>query len=252
MGHAGVHDAVTQHACLDGGGNGSCRGDRVDRPHVIAVAAADRPAAAVHAQRRARERLLDVVDGDGVAAEERVHVAVADEPGEDVTSARMQHRRADHPHDVSPTPALLAEDRRDPGVVHRLLAAHLRAHELELVIRGAARAEEAGGVHVDPFTAVLGRAQQNTLAGAHVPRLEDAERAVVLLHDHGVHPWMAGGLPRAILLHVGRQVGRREESFGEDAIGRSRREARVRCRLQAVRAEIRRSITDIHHTERTI
>ena len=61
----------------------------VDRAHVIAMAVLDGMAAAeIDAERRARERDLDVVHGERVAGEQHVDVAEPDQIAEILASRR--------------------------------------------------------------------------------------------------------------------------------------------------------------------
>ena len=74
-----VKDAAGEHALLDRLADAAAAADGIDGRKVMAMAVIDRDAAhEVHAQRGAEEGLLDVMDGDGIAAEERLDVAVAD------------------------------------------------------------------------------------------------------------------------------------------------------------------------------
>ena len=70
------HHSALQDAWLDGGADSAGGVDRVDRAHVMAVAAADRRARLeIDAERRAEQRLLGVVHGEGVAREQHVDEA---------------------------------------------------------------------------------------------------------------------------------------------------------------------------------
>ena len=75
-----VHDARRQHALLDRLPQAARAADRVDRAHVMAMAAVNRLAGfEIDAERRAEQRVLDVVDGERVAREQHVDVAGANQ-----------------------------------------------------------------------------------------------------------------------------------------------------------------------------
>ena len=61
---------------LDGPLDRARRAHLVDRPHVEPVAALGGPSRVAHPERGAEDRRLDVVHGDGVAGEHRLHVPV--------------------------------------------------------------------------------------------------------------------------------------------------------------------------------
>ena len=66
--------------CSTAGADAAGAVDRVDRAHVVAVAAFDgRAGFEIDAERRAEQRLLDVVHGERVAGEQHVDVARADQ-----------------------------------------------------------------------------------------------------------------------------------------------------------------------------
>ena len=70
---AGVHDARGQHAGLDRAADAAGAPHGVDRAHVIAMAVLDGMAGRqIDAERGARERHFDVVDGERVAREQHV------------------------------------------------------------------------------------------------------------------------------------------------------------------------------------
>ena len=80
---------------LDGVADAAGAVDGVDRRHVIAVALLDRRAGhQVDAERRARQRELDVVDGERVAREHDVHEALTDQRREVLDAAGVHDDRS--------------------------------------------------------------------------------------------------------------------------------------------------------------
>ena len=87
------------------------RVDRVDGPHVMAVAARTGvPASEIDAERCAEQCLLGVVDGEGVAGEQHVDVAAANQLDEVGAAAGVHDDRAGDEGDLA-LPA--------PGVAHQ-------------------------------------------------------------------------------------------------------------------------------------
>src|SRR5581483_11665970 len=91
----------------------------------------------VDAERGPEKRLLDVVHGEAVPAEQRLHVAVTDEAGEVRSAARMDRHRARDDDDL---PAPLAEPTHLPcdaidGELDAPLARRVRGHEAESLAR---------------------------------------------------------------------------------------------------------------------
>ena len=75
--------------------NRAAAADAVDRPQVVLVARfGDAGVGQVHAQARAEERLLDVVRGQGVAGEQLVDVAAANQLAKSRPAAGVDDRRA--------------------------------------------------------------------------------------------------------------------------------------------------------------
>ena len=77
LGHQRVHDAALDEPGLHGALDGAGGAHPVDGAHVQPVAALGRLAGVAHAERGAEDRGLDVVHGDRVAGQHRLHVAVA-------------------------------------------------------------------------------------------------------------------------------------------------------------------------------
>ena len=194
-----VHDAALDEPGLDRTLDGADRPHLVDGAHVKAVSALGGLAGVAHAQRGAEDRRLDIVHGDRVPRQHRLHVAVPDEPLEVRPGPRVHQRGPDHPDEVAAAPLLLPQPGGQLLVVHRPLAAHLGGHEAKLV-GAVGAAEEALGVDHDPFAAVLRLAHRHQLA---LPRRRGSmvSRTVRPLHDHAVHarPLRArpSGRPRA-------------------------------------------------------
>ena len=129
------------------------RAHHVDRAHVQPVTALRDLAGVRHAERRAVDRRLDVVHGDGVSGEQRADVAVGDEPAHVRARARMDERRSGDPHRIAAALLLLDEQARHVRVVDRLFARHLARHEGERVRIGAVRHELR--LHEDAVAAVF-------------------------------------------------------------------------------------------------
>ena len=78
--------------------------DLINRLEVVSVAAGDADAARqVDAERCAKEVVLDVVDGQGVAGEQRLDVAVSDELFEVSTAAGVDDDWASYDGDTPAT-----------------------------------------------------------------------------------------------------------------------------------------------------
>src|SRR5690606_30690643 len=105
---------------------------------------------------------------------------------------------------------------------------------------------EAAGVNVDPLAPVLRVPDGDELAGLDVPPFEDAQRAVRLEDDGGVHPRRDGRTPLAGDLAVGGEVRRREEPLRQDPVGRRGHEPRVGRAREARLPKIRASVESVH------
>src|SRR5205809_234816 len=190
-----------------------------------AVTARDALARARHPQGRAEDRRLQIVDRDGVPAQQGPHVAVLDEPHHVFTRSRVHQRGTHDPHDPSAALLLFPEQLGEHRVVDWPLARHLGLHEPELV-RAVPPAEEALGVDENAFAPILAGRHGDLVALAHFARLRRHEVAGGVLHDRAVHARQARPPPRAAHLHVGRQVAGGEKAVGEDAVGGGWVEAR--------------------------
>ena len=177
----------------------------VDRPHVEAVAAFGGLPGVAHAERGAEDGGLDVVHGDRVPGQHRLHVAVPDEPLEVGPGPRVHQRRPDDPHQIAAAALLLAHPRRQLLVVDRPLPAHLGGHEAELV--GPVRAaQETLGVDHDALGAVLRLAHGDQVAPLEPARLDGLQHARRASPPRS--PSAAGSAPA-----TGRRPGRRSAGW---------------------------------------
>ena len=133
--HAGVEDALVEHALLDGRRQAAAAANCVDRFEVVAVAAMDRqPLLQIHPQGGAHQGLLHIMDGDGIAAQQGLHVTLAHQLGQVGAAAGVDHHGAGHHHhlaapipDAAPLPGHLLHHQ-----LHPPLARHPRRHEAEI------------------------------------------------------------------------------------------------------------------------
>src|SRR3989454_525814 len=211
--HEGVHDPRRHDSPLHRPGDATGPTDGVDGAHVERVPALDPLAAARHAQRGAEDRGLEVVHCDGVAAEQRAHVAVADEPDQVFARPGMHQRGPHDPQSLAAALLLLAQQLRQQAVVRRPLAGHFRLHEAELV-GAVTAAEEALDVYVDALAAVLRRADGDRRALLAATRLGHHEVAVRVEDDHAVQPGEPRWAPCTAHLDVGRKVRGRKKPSG--------------------------------------
>jgi hypothetical protein len=181
----------------------------VDRAHVEGVPARVAAAVGLHAERRAVQRRLDVVDADRVPREHRVREAVVDHPLHRLAAAGVDERRADHPQDVPALPAVFEEPLEDRVVVDRLLAADLGGHERErLGVRDVLLFREPAVPHEDALAPVLRRGDRDEIAlldEAELLHLEPLRRGRP--HEVRVHPRALGHAPLpATFTYVGKLV----------------------------------------------
>src|SRR5260370_706269 len=104
------------------------------------------------------------------AAEERLDVAVLDEPDHVLAGPRVHQGRPDHPQDLAAASPLFPQELRQDGIIHGLLARDLALHEPEFV-RAVRAAQEPFGVHVDALAPVLLAPHADDLPRAHGARL---------------------------------------------------------------------------------
>src|SRR5438876_995248 len=181
-----MHDPRAHETLPHGGRDPAGAPDLVDGTHVERMAAFDTLPRARHTERRPEDRGLEVVNRDGVATEERLHVAVLDEPDHVFARPRMYQSGAHHPDDLPAALLFLSQELRQDRVVHGSLARHFRLHEAELV-GAVTAAEEAFGMHEDALAAILFRADGHGLPFAHPARLRRDQVAPAVPHDHAIH-----------------------------------------------------------------
>ena len=146
----------------------------------MAVAAFDGESALhIHAERRAVQRLLDVMDSEGVARKHHVDVALPDEIAEVRAAARVDDDRTGDEGDALAGPPRRPHHRRDPR--HADLDAALRRN----LVRHEREAEPVAGLELrDDFHAL--DPADHGVSGANLPQLA-ADRAFIRDHDDGVH-----------------------------------------------------------------
>ena len=236
LGDEGVHDPLGHQPALDGRGDRADAPDGVDRPHVQGVTAFHPFPGARHPERRAEDRRFQVVHGHRVTAQHRAHVAVADEPDHVLPRPGVHQRGAHHPHDHAAALLFLAQELRQHRVIDGPLARHFGLHEAEFV-GAVAAGKEPLGVDVNPVAAVLRRAHRNQPALRYLARLGDEEVVPGLADDHAVHARQARPAPRPAHLQVGGQVRGRKKTVGENSVGGSGLEARIRRTRERRRVE---------------
>ena len=131
-----VHHARGEHALLDRRPQAARSADGVDGPHVVAVAPLDRFAGVeVHAERGPKERLLDVVNRQGVTGQQHIDESGTDQLLEVGRSARMNDDGTGDDDDPSARGLYLAHHRRDTrhADLDAALGGDLGGHEREAV-----------------------------------------------------------------------------------------------------------------------
>src|SRR5579862_1800476 len=213
FGYAFVEDAAGERLLPDRRGETAATPDEVDGLQVVLMAAAhgDAPLE-IDPERSAQQALLDIVDGDGVPAEEGLHVPVADEAREVFPRARMDDHRAGHDGDLASLFPYAAEFPRD--LVH---------HQLDAALARNARAHEAEFLRA-PRRARLRFAHGADSPGADddaLPRLQVAQqraaRGRFVHHDDAVHALGADEDPFPPDMHLGGINGRRIEIVRGDS-----------------------------------
>ena len=182
-----------------------------------------RAADEIDAQRRAEQRLLDVMDRDRVASEQRLDVPVMDQPRQVFPTARVDHDRAGHDHDLPfllPPPAHFPRDPLDHQI-DPALARDARAHERKLVFAVAVRLWQSSPrpqpvAARDHEIAVLQRPEERASRG---PALID--------HDHSIHPLVLDRNPFLRDSNLGWVNGRGVKVIRGDPVRRRGRERRV-------------------------
>ena len=205
---------AVEHALLDRGRDRPAAADRVDGPDVVLVAVLDALAVReVDAERGAVQRRLDVVGGERVAGEQHVDVAGLHQRDHRRGRAGVHDGGPGDPQDLAALPLHLAHLLGD--LAHqqrlRLLAGHLRVHELErLLVRLVLAHREH---HLD-----AARAADDPVAAADVADRDGAHPAVVD-HQPAVHLRVLDRHP------LRRRAGRRSRgwSWSRSRPGRRRR-----------------------------
>ena len=209
--HAFVEDAGAQTAALDGLAHGAGAVNGVDGAHVVAVPVLVLAAIGeAHAERGAEQRGFDVVDAQGVAAEQGLHPAIADQRGEPRHPAGVDHHRAGHHHHLQLLPGGLADQRG--GLAHG---------GLHLALRGDAVGHEGERQAV----ALLRFGHHAHAAQAHHDRIARAQiahapaaGAAIADHDEGVHALIFDFDPLLLEADVGPVVGGGVEILGSAAV----------------------------------
>ena len=173
------------------------------------------PVSVIDAERGAEQRALDVVHGERVPGEERLHVAAANEPSAGARRRRCA-RRPDRPRRPSGRPGpdrlhLLGDD-----LDHALdppLRRHLVPHEDE--VRGLPRLER----RVDPHP---GGAAHHEIAATDVAQLHATRPPRRIDDQTGIHPLVLHRDPAAAVVHLGAVVGRRVEVIRHGSVGLAR------------------------------
>ena len=175
--------------------------DAVDGPHVVLVSLLHGlTRAQAHAERGPEEAVLDVVDRERVAGEDRVHPAPLDQAPEGVNAVRVDDHRSgdeDDPLALLTGAPHLARHPLDARL-DAALGADVVAHEGE-------RGPLALGlfeVHPDP-----GDPAHDEVAGAHVAQLA-AQGDAALEHDDGVHALSFDRAPHSLEADLRAVVGR--------------------------------------------
>ena len=219
-----VHDPVLQDALAHRARDRSGVVDPIDRTHVVLVALLDGlPRLQAHAERRPEEAVLDVVDRERVAGQQRVHPAAADERAERVDAAGVDHDRPGDDDDALAAFAGGAHHVRDPADARLDLALRtdVVAHE------GERLPPALGPLHVQAHSV---DAAHDVIPGAHVAQLHAARRAV-LDDDDGVHTLPADFDPAPAEPHLGPVVRRRVEVLRHAGVLGELGEPRVLPRL---------------------
>ena len=221
-----VKDAAGQHALLHGLADAATVADRIDGREMVAMPVIRGGAAdEIDAQRGAEQGLLDIMDGDGISAENGLDVALANEAGKMFAAAGVDDDGAGHDHDPALLLAAAAHLPRD-ALDHKIdapLAGNARAHEGELVL-----AAGRGFLQLAPGAQAIA-AGDNEVALAQVPKKRAARGGLLLGfdHDHAIHALASHREPGAAHAHLRRVDGRGVEVVGRHAIERGRGERGV-------------------------
>ena len=110
LAHTLVHHALAEDAFGHGRRDAAGRADRIDRAHMVLVPfLGHRPFAQINAERRAVERVLNVVRGERVAGKEQVHVTPGDQFLQMLSGTGVNDGRPADDQDFSTGPFCLAK-----------------------------------------------------------------------------------------------------------------------------------------------
>lgn len=199
-----VHDAGGEAAGLDGATDAAGVIDGVDGAHVVAVAVLFETTV-VHADAEggAEESGFDVVDGEGVAAEQSVDEAGLDEGAEGLDAAGVDDDGSGDDDDRFAFGAHLLDEGGGlgDGGIDLAFGADLVAHEGEAEAIALLRfRDNADAAHAD----------DDGVSGFDLAELA-ADGGAFVDDDAGVHALFAGGDPGAVVTDFGALVGGRIE-----------------------------------------
>ena len=209
-----VHDALFEDTGFDGLAQRSGGADGVDGGHVIAVSAGDGLAVVQgDAERGSEQDAFDIVGADGVAAEQDLDVAVANELGQQRTGAAVHDGRAGDDEDLAAAGAdvaHLAGDLLDDEALG-MLGADVAAHEAE----DFALARALGRQDADAFVADDDELSLADRGGGDHARLGSGG----VDDDDQIHLGVLHLDPAAVEADLGGQVGGGVEIGRQDAVG---------------------------------
>ncbi len=197
---------------FDGGTQAAGAVDGVNGAHVVPMTAEHRYAGfEIDAERRPEEHLLGVVDGQGVAREQGVNVAAADELDEVAGSAGVDDNRPSHENDALAARLGLTDHRGDARDAHldSSFRRHLVRHEGKIAALAIAELRR----HAQAVEAA-----DHSIADLDLAQLATRRSAVGADHDDRIHALARDGQPAAIDAHVGPHVRRRVEIVRHRAI----------------------------------
>ena len=190
----------------------------VDGAQVVFVALLGRQAVVQRdAQAGAVQSQLDVVRGQGVAGEQHVEVAAADQPADVLAAAGVDDGGAEHGQDF--LAGVLRAAHGGGDLAHRhalgLLAGNRAGHELEQVLPGLG----VGREDAQPLPA-----DDDAVADAHVGHRQAAGGAALRIdEDAAVHFLIFHLDPLAVEANLGAVVGRAVKALREGAVHVGRR-----------------------------
>ncbi len=190
MADALIHDTTFQQPLIHRGPDAAGAAHGVDGAQVVFVALLGRQAVLQrHAQTGAVQRLLDVVRRQGIASEQYVQIALADQPTDELDAAGVDDGGTEHRQDLLASGPGAAHGPGDfaDGDALGLFAGNGAGHELEQVLPGGGRiGEDTQALPADDDAVALASVDHRQAAGGGALRVED-NAAVLLLVLH-VHP----------------------------------------------------------------